>query len=127
METLVLETVQWASLPDIDDVEPLKETDAVVLREVGDLLRRHGVTARFGVCLLHRHFDLAPGEVLVEETDTEARVSTLRVQAKADSQGQGSSVETMWKFGKEPVCAVVCVRRCVYNGGHTRPHVREGR
>lgn len=125
MQQLVLETVQWADLPDIDDVEPLGDSDAAVLREVGDLLRKHGVSERFGVCLLHRHFDVAPGERLVEETDVEARISVLKVQPA--SVPRGAVIETMWRFGREPLSITECVKECDYNQGHKQKHVKRGR
>jgi hypothetical protein len=33
---------------------------------IGPVFAKHGVTDRFCLCLVHRHFDLHSGEVLVE-------------------------------------------------------------
>src|SRR6202012_5546254 len=80
MNQVVLETVQWSSLPDVDDLEPVGAQDHAVLAEIADVLKRHGYTQRFGVCLLHRHFDVANHEVAMEITDVEARTSIVRVE-----------------------------------------------
>ena len=42
MNTIVLETVQWSSLPDVDDLEPIGAQDHAVLAEIAKVLRRHG-------------------------------------------------------------------------------------
>lgn len=122
MATIRLETVQWASLPDIDDVDPISDKDREVLEDLRAVMIRHGYTERFGVCLLHKHFDLAEGEVLMETTDPGARVSTLAVER----QGARStpSIETMWKFSAdgEVIAGTKCVQQCDYAGGHRRVH-----
>src|SRR5881396_753883 len=104
MEKLSLETVQYSSLTDIDEVEPLSDQDHLVLTDLRDVLRKHGVTNRFGVCLLHKHFDLNDDEVLMESTDHGARVSTLAVARRNSIHGR--SIETMWKFStNRPIVA----------------------
>lgn len=80
MSRLVVERVQWSTLNDVDVVEPLGEHDHAVLSELRDVLIRHGFTSRFGICLLHRHFDLADDEIAVEDTDVGSRVSTVVVR-----------------------------------------------
>ena len=81
MTTVVqLESIQWSSLPDVDRVEPVSDRDGAVLAELKAVLVRHGATDRFGVCLLHRHFDLADDECLMESTDVEQRISVLNVE-----------------------------------------------
>ncbi|SOE06258.1 hypothetical protein SAMN05518800_6894 [Variovorax sp. YR752] len=125
METIVLEAVQWSRLPNIEEADPLGDADYAVLREMGEVLKRHGKTARFGVCLLHRHFHLAAGEELMEETDAHARISVLRVQPA--QPGREDSIETMWRFGDAATAITKCVVRCLKTGtSHPRGHIREG-
>lgn len=124
MEKMRLETVQWHTLSNIDDVAPLNDADYDVLKEIGDVLRKYGHTARFGVCLLHKHFDLAEDEELVEKTDFHRRVSTTHVQPR--EMATGNSIETMWRYFDDLTVITKCVKRCVYIGGHTKPHVKEG-
>lgn len=123
MEKITLEPVQRGVLQDIGDVQPLGDSDYEVLKEIGDVLRRHKRTDRFGVCLLHKHFDIEDDEELVEETDTQERISTTRVQ-KASAQN-GRTIETMWRFSDNMKTITKCVLRCIYSGGHSRYHVRE--
>lgn len=123
MEKLSLETVQYSSLTDIDEVEPLSDHDHLVLTDLRDVLRKYGLTDRFGVCLLHKHFDLNDDEVLMESTDPRARVSTLVVARRNSIQGR--SIETMWKFSNNrPIVAgQECRQACDPYGGHLPVHL----
>ena len=123
MNMIHLETVQKSALPDIDDVQPLSDTDFEVLKEIGEVLRKHKSAQRFGVCLLHKHFDLNEGEELVEETDIEKRISVTRAQ-KISARDE-RTIETMWRFQEDLQTITKCVARCVYNNGHSRMHDRE--
>lgn len=123
MNTLKLETVQWSSLKDIDGVEPIGEKDHEVLGELSQVLLKHGYTDRFGVCLLHRHFDISQDEIIMENTDVEARVSVLSVEKDL---GGSNSIETMWKFSNDPQAITKCVLRCHYDKGHKQRHAIEG-
>ena len=122
-----IETVQWSSLPDIDDVEPISEKDHAVLDELRAVLVKHGFTSRFGVALLHKHFELADDEVLMETTDVDARMSTLSVEKR--SARPERTIETLWRFATKelPDAVTVCVNRCHYDSGHKMRHHREGR
>ena len=66
-----------------------------MLDELRSVLVKHGYTYRFGISLLHRHFDLAHDEVLMETTDTEARISTLAVERHEEQSA--NSIDTMWR------------------------------
>jgi hypothetical protein len=123
---VILETVQWSSLADVDDVKPVDDQDYAVLEEIRQVLAKHGSTDRFGVCLLHRHFDVSPGEVSVEHTDTANRISTVRVEPHGP---EGRYLQTMWRFGpeRESVPVIFCVRRCDNDGGHKNVHVKAER
>lgn len=123
MERIHLETIQRGVLQDIDDVRPLNDMDYEVLKELGDVLRRHKYTERFGVCLLHKHFDLAVDEELIEETDCDARVSVTRVQKLAAQDG--NSIETMWRYTDGIQSITTCKKRCFYNYGHKKEHSKE--
>jgi hypothetical protein len=127
MSQLTLETVQWSSLPDIDDVEPVGEGDRQVLEEIREVLVRHGRTGRFGVCLLHKHFEIAADEIAVEYTDIQARTSTVVVKPN-DTASEGRHIETVWRFKNDgPVAVTVCEQKCYYNKGHRSVHAKVGR
>lgn len=70
----------YATLPDIDetDVGLITVDDQVCLDEVGSCLLRTNVQARFGVTLLHSHFPVYDGEILLEEVNADERLITLR-------------------------------------------------
>ena len=122
---VIMETVQWSSLVDVDDVEPITDQDYVVLNEVKEVLQKHGVMDRFGVCLLHRHFDVKEEELAVEYTDVENRISTIKVEAAGGVKGP--FLETMWRFSDRPHEVTACVRRCSYSDGHKNVHGKEER
>ena len=58
----------YATLPDMDttDVGVLGEDDRACLEELGRYLAASDGWQRFGIWLLHKHFEPAPGEVFVE-------------------------------------------------------------
>src|SRR3546814_14155981 len=82
--SLVLQPMEWAPLQDIDDVAPIGAADADCLKEVYEVLQRHGKVDRFGVTLLHKHFAMRDDEVLLERTDAAPRSLVLQ-PAKLDS------------------------------------------
>ncbi len=79
-------------LKDIDEVEPVNPNDYECLAEIREVLKKHGKRDRFGVALLHTHFPLAPGEMLVERTDKQNRVPTIQPMK---SEVAGRTVETI--------------------------------
>lgn len=125
MESIVLEPVQWASLPEIDDIVPLDNSDAALLDEVRDVLRRHGKLDRFGVCLLHKHFEVGDDEVAIEYTDLENRISQVVVERRDDKDKD--AIQTMWRFQQSGVSmGTLCIARCGKSGmTHSRVHERQ--
>lgn len=126
MNKVVVHPVQWTTLDHVDDVSPLNDADAVAFSEIRDILRKHGLTKRFGVFLLHKHFDLSEGEFLFEETDEDARKQVISV--KRSDNPDDNALQTMWAFSEDASVKAVtkCVRRCHYDSGHKSVHVKEG-
>ena len=96
--------------PYITEVEPLGDGDAAVLRDVRDVLSRHGALERFGLTLLHEHFDLREGEILAEETNVSERSQQMRPVLLDDLVGS-RTVETSWAFEPDSgdvTCLTVC-------------------
>lgn len=123
---LVIEAVQWADLTHIDEVKPIDEDDYQVLRELGEVLLKHGYQNRFGISLLHKHFEVREGEIAMEETDEDARISTIRV---VPDDGGENTIGTQWRFAEVPggpTMVTKCVLRCHYFLGHKQRHKREG-
>ena len=102
----------WAGLDNIDDVDPLGDDDRRVMDEVKAILEKHGALERFGLTLLHSHFDLAPDEILVETVDVSKR--TLKVQPVPAGEVRPSDlVATSWRLdgpGYQPLCGTYCHR-----------------
>lgn len=89
----------WQGLSNINEVEPLSEDDQRVLQDVREVLKRHGALERFGVTLLHSHFDLGPDELLVETVDHDNRTLTVRPRSSEDVAGE--LVPTSWRLDAE--------------------------
>jgi hypothetical protein len=124
MTTLEIAPMQWGNLLDIEDVEPLNPTDYECLAEVRDVLKKHGKRERFGVALLHKHFDLAEGETMMEATDKEARVLTIRPVTEGDLS---NSVETIWMLHDGEFASMMgCQFRCGkdIHGNHMEYHTQ---
>ena len=93
--TLEMAPMQWADLKDIDEVEPIGVRDYECLAEIREVLKKHGKRDRLGVALLHKHFDMVGDEVLVEYSDKEERVLTIKpVKAGA----AGNTVGTIYRL-----------------------------
>jgi hypothetical protein len=91
---LTLEAMQWARLDYIDNVRPIDDTDAPCLEEIRQVLERHGALSRFGVALLHSHFEVAADEMMLETTDTVKRVHLVQPVKRADVEAEGFTVQT---------------------------------
>jgi len=116
--------IQWASLPDIADVPRISDADHECLDAIRDVLIRHNAVGRFGVHLVHKHFDVAPDEVLVEYTDVDERTLHCQVEKRVDDHGESKNrIETMWSFVGDGATRV-CDQQCVYNNGHANRHYR---
>ena len=119
---IVMQPMQWALTPDIEDVKPLSEDDADCLKEVREVLARHGALGRFALTLIHKHFDIGADEQMVEFTDIPGRSMTIRPVADGD---QLNTVQTTWRFAEESGHAqatTVCLWRCYYDERATPKH-----
>ena|SRR5947209_8481457 len=127
MTTLTVLPMQWTSVRDIDDIDPLCDADTDCLAEVRDVLKKHGKLERFGIALLHSHFPLADDEILLETSDVETR--TLLLQPAKQSEA-AASIGTIWMLRDGDVETMVwCRSYCskVFGGalGHVKKHTRQ--
>lgn len=95
METVSLQALKLNQLKHVNDIEPLNVSDAC-LQDIRDVLVKHGCQDRLGISLLHKHFDLAPDEVLLERCDERKRILTIRPVKR--SMIGASVIETQWRF-----------------------------
>jgi hypothetical protein len=108
-DKLVISSMQWALVADIDDVHKLDDTDAECLREIRAILARHKKLERFGVTLVHSHFHIDDDEILVETVERETRTLTVRPIKRTEA---GKTVETAWSLAEnEPL--IVCRQHCI--------------
>ncbi|MFD0935605.1 hypothetical protein [Methylobacterium trifolii] len=68
------------------------------MAEIKKVLEKHGKVERFGVNLLHKHFDLEDTEVLVESSDKRSRTTTEAVYNKNDPEIV-DAIDTSWYLG----------------------------
>jgi hypothetical protein len=112
-----------AELPQIDEVKPWSRADQDLFDELASVLRKHGASSRFGITLLHKHFQLADGEILVEVCDADARTLTTRPQPRTDL-GTTNVIETNWRFDLPNIVSQTCWSVCEDDGvgGHPKTH-----
>ena len=87
----------WNDLPHINETAVLSESDEACLGELKEVLLKHEKAARFGVALLHKHFQLTDGEVLLEHCDEKAR-SLLTTPVRFEEIKEKAYRPTVWRF-----------------------------
>ena len=121
MPEVVVQPTQWSELEHMDSIrKDFSEKDAACLADIRKVLAQHDALDRFGVMLLHKHFDLASDECLLEEIDAEARTLTVR---PVQSNMIGDAVQTQWRLSSiSPLqwCESFCNR--MSNGDHRHGH-----
>ncbi len=106
-----------AILPSLGEALPVTDSDHACMREVAEVLARHGKLDRFAMQIAHQHFDLLPGEVLIEQSDPEARTLTI-----APGPMDPTAIPTTWIFSKDsedtvnPWLTIYCVCKPAVNG-----------
>jgi hypothetical protein len=125
MSSIAVSPVQWTQLQDIDDIEPLNDSDADCLKEIRDVLKRHGKLDRLGVALLHSHFDIANDEIMLETTNSKERILVTRPVKESDCKD--SRVGTIWMLRDGDVqtmafCKSYCYQKALTR--HTKHHRR---
>jgi hypothetical protein len=121
---IAIQPMQWSQLPDINDVTDFTPDDEQCFRELRDVLKKYDALDRFGLTLLHSHFDVADDEVMLETTDVDARTHLVRPVKRASLNDEAYSI-TNWKLAEgDDVVARVCVCARTSNG-HTRGHAAQ--
>lgn len=94
---LAISVVQMNELPRIDDVGVISEEDEACLHEIREVLERHKKLSRFGIALLHRHFDMDSGEVLLEQCDESTRTLVAKPVGRTALKAT-EATPTVWRF-----------------------------
>jgi hypothetical protein len=93
--------------PMLESSASLNPDDLECFGEIREVLRRYGKLDRFGIALMHKHFDLNDGESLVETTNIEQR-SMLLEPVIIDSSDI-NTIDTQWYLGNAvPLSVVKC-------------------
>lgn len=100
-------------LKHIDEILPLNDNDSACMEELKSVLQKHKALGRFGITLLHKHFEMEDDEVLLEECDEESRMLILK-PVKQDSIKNQKSIETNWRLDTLTSMAK-CVSLCQYD------------
>src|SRR6187402_2148813 len=124
METIKVQSTLWGNLPDIDSVNEFSDLDTDCLRELRDVLKKYNNLDRFGISLLHTHFDIAEDEFLYETTDVHERTQLIRPVKIKDYEGRDdvSMMTTCLKLVEgQAISALRC--GCLKDkDGHTGRH-----
>lgn len=110
-------------LPHISEVRPFSDTDLPCFKEVRSVLEKHGMSGRFGLMLLHKHFDLGDDEVMIESCDVATRTLTSQPVKLSELEGVNTPA-TSWRLDTEDAvmrCIDVCMKDSKGNhvGGHS--------
>jgi hypothetical protein len=117
--------VALPALPDIDEVDARSEVDDACFAELREVLVRHNALDRFGITLLHQHFDTAEDELLVEEVDVESRTLTIRPVSRGEVVGRGVK-ETNWRLDSDAAVSACTPYQFCYVDSKNDHHRRSG-
>jgi hypothetical protein len=98
MATSQMTALQWRDIPHIDHIDKISPEDHECLEDIRSVLARHNRLKKFGIALLHHHFDLDETEILVESVDPQARTLSARVVPRSQVD-LANAIETFWRFG----------------------------
>ena len=84
-------------LPTIEEVEPLNPKDDACIADLVEVLRRHNSLTRFGITLLHKHFDTEEDECFVETCDPVTRTLRMDVELRS-AVAAGPVKDTAWQL-----------------------------
>jgi hypothetical protein len=120
---LLLQTVQWTKLQQIEDLEPIGERDCEVLEEIRQVLLRRGYQNRFASACFTSTSICSPARLFLEQSDESARISTIMVVPETVAR---DAMETAWRFssGDDIRAGRNCQVRCQGFGqtGHSSQH-----
>jgi hypothetical protein len=100
-------------LKHIDEILPLNDNDNACMEELKSVLNKYKALDRFGITLLHKHFEMEEDEVLLEECDEENRTLLLK-PVKQSSIKSAKSIETNWRLDTLTSMAR-CISLCQYD------------
>lgn len=117
------EVENWNELKHVDQVVERATQDSALFEEIRQVLRKHQALGKYGICLLHKHFDVEADEVLLETCDSKNRTLTIRPIPQR-SITDHSVVQTVWSLGDEVKAVTKCRLVCYKDedGFHEKRH-----
>lgn len=111
-------------LMDIDNTSDASRAEFLGVQEVLHMMEAKNLTSRFGITLLHKHFDVADDEIMIETCDTKKRTLLIRPIKKTILAKMPVEVrQTQWRGDVEGIglgCSVVCTNT---GQGHSPSHI----
>lgn len=97
MQSQCTEARNWNDLSGVIDAANLNSVDEQCLAEIQAVIEKYGLTNKFGVALLHKHFLIDKDEMMVERNyPKERKLVTTPVRA-ADAR-EKDLIATIWRF-----------------------------
>jgi hypothetical protein len=87
----------WNDLPDLMQAHELTKKDEQCLEDIRLVIEKYKLTSKFGISLLHKHFDIEEDEVLLERNDPITRELTLSPLKVTESMNLNYAT-TQWRF-----------------------------
>lgn len=118
-----IQPMQWASIPYMGDadLEVFTDEDAACFKDIRDVLMKHNALHRFGMFLIHQHFEIADDEEMMECTDHDGRTLTI-VPRKKSAIDRSVTVPTNWVFTTSEEVAIACCTCARNENGHQGYH-----
>lgn len=121
MSNVSVQPMQWKPVEDISVVSPFSPEDAECFKELRDVLQKYGALDRFGISLIHRHFDVAEDEEMMEYTDLESRTLVVKPVKKSEIDWNHTTI-TNWRLTQGEDVAVVGCGCATNSNGHLGYH-----
>jgi len=121
MSNLNVQPMQWKPIIDISEVEPLTDDDKELFSEVRDVLKKYKALDKFGLSLIHKHFDIAENECMLECTDIETRTLVIKPIKVSEMDVENTTI-TQWRLTDGDAVAEAGCRCAMVGGGHGGYH-----
>ena len=123
MSTVHVQAMQWGNIPYMgsEELEVFSEKDAQCFKEIRDVLVKHNALHRFGMFLIHKHFEVAEDEEMTECTEHADRRLTI-VPKRKDQIDRSITVPTNWIFTETEEVAAACCTCATNENGHMGFH-----
>jgi len=121
MNQVIVQPMQWKGIIDISETQDFTAEDSACFAEVRDVLKKYGVLDKYGVSLIHKHFDIDSDECLLEHTDIENRTLTIKPVKKSAIEPESTTI-TVWRLTEGDKLAEVGCRCALGPNGHWGRH-----